>query len=476
VAQLALPAAVLTACTFALAPSGCALSPAPQSAEVLARALPEGTTVPPAYEAAPLAGEVTGDWVASFQDRGLDAVVAEAIANNLDLRQAAAVVEVARQTVVVLGSVLKPQIGASFGESATRDDGNDKWFDANREYLGISWEIDLWGRLRAQRSSAEAEFEASALDYAFARQSLAATTAKSWYSTIEARELLELAEQNVAVYEDLLELVKLRRDAGKVADLDVAEASADLNTAQSKLRTALGVYSEARRGLELLLGRYPAAEIEVAQGFAPLPPPVPAGLPSALLERRPDLLAAQQGVLATFRMQEAAELALLPSFSLALEGGRLGDNLLSLLRLNPWLVHGAIGMQVPIYQGGALRAQIEIATAEQEQAVAEFGNAALTAFAEIETLLTNEELLAQRLQYQSDALADRTESVRIANVRYEAGSLDLLSVLELLAGQIETESDLIQLRYAQLANRIDLHLALGGSFDAAPVVAGPPQN
>jgi len=100
---------------------------------------------------------------------------------------------------------------------------------------------------------------------------------------------------------------------------------------------------------------------------------------------------------------------------------------------------------------------------------------ALTAFAEVETL-TNERLLAQRLQYQSDGLVDRTESVRIANVRYEAGSLDLLSVLELLAGQIETESDLIQLRYAQLANRIDLHLALGGSFDAAPVVAGPPQN
>ncbi len=148
-----------------------------------------------------------------------------------------------------------------------------------------------------------------------------------------------LAEQSVQIYTDLLELVRVRRAAGKVADFDVDQASAALATAQSQLRGAQGLYSEARRALELVLGRYPAAEIEVAATFAPQPRPVAAGLPSSLVERRPDLIAAERQVLAAFRRQEAAKLALLPSFALTVEGGRLSDKVLSLLQLNPTLIH-----------------------------------------------------------------------------------------------------------------------------------------
>jgi outer membrane protein TolC len=134
----------------------------------------------------------------------------------------------------------------------------------------------------------------------------------------------------------------------------VAEASANLNTAESELRVAQGLYSDARPALELLVGRYPAAEIDISAAFAPLPASVAAGLPSSLLERRPDIVAAERQVLAAFRTEEAAKLALLPNVSLNLEGGRLSDRLLNLLHLNPWLFHSAIGMSVPIFEGGAL--------------------------------------------------------------------------------------------------------------------------
>jgi diaminohydroxyphosphoribosylaminopyrimidine deaminase/5-amino-6-(5-phosphoribosylamino)uracil reductase len=167
---------------------GCALSTPPPHAEVVQQALPTGTTIPPAWSAAANPSDVSGDWLKSFADPGLDTVVAEAIANNLDLRQAAARVEVARQTVVVVGAQLLPQVGARMGGATTHLEGQDGSFQSNAEYLGVAWEIDLWGRLRAQRAAAQAGFEATALDYAFARQSLAATTAQSWYLAIETRQ------------------------------------------------------------------------------------------------------------------------------------------------------------------------------------------------------------------------------------------------------------------------------------------------
>ena len=453
----------------------CALHRPPPHSTIVDQALPKATPRPPRWSASPNTENVTGDWVKSFQDKSLEVVVSEAIANNLDLRQSAARVEEARQSVIVVGSKLKPQVSANLSGATTHSKtGDSSEENQSSTVLGtVSWEVDVWGRLRAQHAAARENYEAIALDYAFARQSLAATTAKSWYLAIETRQLLALAEQSVDIYEKLLDLVKVRRAAGKVADLDVAEASYQLNEAENQLAIAQGLYSEARRALEVLIGRYPAAELQVAEEFDPMPPSVAPGLPSSLLERRPDIVAAEHQVLAAFRTQEATKLALLPDFSLNLEGGRLSDPLLDVLRLNPWLVHGVVGMFVPIYQGGALRAQIRIATAQEEQSIAHFGAVALRAFAEVEVALTNEQLLATRLPHTENALRDHTEAARVANLKYTAGSMDLLSVLQLQAGQIESQANLIKLRSTQLANRINLHLALGGSFDSSPATTFP---
>ena len=240
-----------------LAASGCSLSTPPSQTEVVEQALPKGTGIPPQWVADPGTSDVADDWVKSFNDPGLDAVIAEAIANNLDLRQAAARVEAARQIVVVVGSKLWPQIGAQFSAATLHDSSESANADSYMQYGGISWEIDLWGRIRAQKAAAEAGFEATALDYAFARQSLAATTAKSWYLAIETRQLVAIAEEAVNIYTQILELVKIRRAAGKVADFDVAQASAALASAQGQLRVAQGLYSEARRVSSCCSGAIP---------------------------------------------------------------------------------------------------------------------------------------------------------------------------------------------------------------------------
>jgi multidrug efflux system outer membrane protein len=447
---------------------GCALSRAPQQEEVVKQALPAETTIPSSWSSAAAVDEVTNDWLLSFNDPRLVALVDEAVKHNLDLRLSAASVAIARQNVAVIGSQILPQIGAQLGAASTRDADEDKLFNSTQAVAGIYWEVDLWGRLRAERMASEQIYKATALDYAFARQSLAATVAKNWYLAIETRRLLDLAEESTRIYDQLLGLVKVRRKAGKVDDLEVAEAGANLSSAESMLRTVQGQYSEARRTLELILGRYPAAELAVAKDFSPLPPPIEAGLPSELLERRPDLIVAKHQVLAAFRLQEAAKLALLPSFALTLEGGRVSDGLLSLLNLNPWALQGDLGLDVPIYTGGRLTAQIKIATAQQEQAVALYGSAILQAFYEVEVGLTSETLLNERLHIEKKGVEDRTESVRIAKLKFTVGSIDMLSVLQLQEGLLQSQANLIQLRYALLANRINLHLALGGSFDATP--------
>jgi outer membrane protein, multidrug efflux system len=470
--ELALQAAILA---VGVSICGCALHKPPPLSTVVEQALPKATPLPPAWSSAPDTGNVTGEWVKSFNDNGLETIVSEAIANNLNLRQSAARVEAARQSVIVVGSKLKPQVSANFSGATTRSKDMDtiEQNQSNMELATVSWEVDVWGRLRAQRAAAQESYEAIALDYAFARQSLAATAAKSWYLAIETRQLLTLAEHSVNIYKKLLELVQTRRAAGKVADLDVAEASYQLDEAQTQLIIAQGLYSEARRTLEVLIGRYPAAELEVAETFTPLPPPIAPGLPSSLLERRPDIVAAEHQVLAAFRTEEAAKLALLPNFSLDLEGGRLSDPLLSVLGLNPWLLHSAVGMFVPIYQGGATLAQIKIATAQQEQSIAHFGGVALRAFDEVEVALTNERLLAERLPHTENALLNHAEAVRVANLKYTAGTMDFLSVLQLEGGQIQSQANLIKLRNTQLSNRINLHLALGGSFDRSPATTFP---
>ena len=294
--------------------------------------------------------------------------------------------------------------------------------------------------------------------------------ALSWYLTTEARQLLALAERAVEVYGKLFDLAKIRQAAGKGSELDVVDARARLETAQSELEAARNTYGRARRALEMLLGRYPAAEIETAAVSSS----------AAAGRRRGACIAA--GTAARPRRGRASgaggvpagrggPVALLPDFSISLVGERLGDHLIRQLQLSPWLASAAIGMAIPIYEGGALRAQVKIATAQQAQAVASYGSVVLNAFREVEDVLASEQILEKRLGYEQRALVDRNAAVQLAVVQYQAGRRDLLWVEQLQSEQIVVESNVIQLRNAQIANRIQLHLALGGSFDVASSVA-----
>lgn len=456
-------------------PGGCMLKEPPQRTELVGQALPQKTEIPLAWkkEAAPDAAPVIDDWLKSLNDPQLEPIIAEAIANNPDLRQAAEKVRIARQSVVVVGAQLLPQIGASVNGrkvhySIDKLEDEDGTTHKSMASGSVAWELDVWGRLRAQREASAAGYQATALDYAYARQSLAATVAKTWYMAIEAYKLQQLSAEAVANFSEQLKIVRLRQAAGKGTDLDVVDTRAKVEAAKSSEELARQAYDTIRRALELLLGRYPAAEIKIAAAYPHLPPPPATGIPATLLTRRPDIVAAERVVLAAFRKKEAAELALLPDFSFSLEGQTINDHFSKLLEFSPWLISTTIGASIPIFEGGARIARIEIATAQQAQALANYGGVILQAFGEVENALSSEQSLIRRLPFTESAVRDRTEAVRIATEQYMAGRKDLLWVTYLEDNLLSSEAELIKLRGQMHQNRIALLLALGGSFDDTP--------
>ena len=444
--------------------NSCAIKKEPEHKTIITEAFVDSTFIPNEWTVKTNNDSVNSNWLKNFNDPILDTIVAEAIKNNFDLKRIATQVDVTQPNIAVVTSQMKPHVGLDIGVNASVDDGDSSIFTGGKGVAIASWEPDVWGKVRAQKAGATAEYEATALNYEYARQSLAAITAKSWFLSVEASQLVTLFEEVVATYTEILEVVKIRRSLGKVGDLDVVEAKANLNSAQNDLIKYKGLYAETQRNLETLLGRYPSAEIETAKNFTTLPPEVQAGIPSLLLTRRPDLIAAEKLVIVAFRQEESAKLALLPSFSFSLGTGLLSDVFLNILKLNPLLIGASVGMSVPIYSGGKIPAQIKIATAQQQQAVANYGSVSLKAFKEVENNLMNENLLVQRLPFQQEIINNRSDAVKIAKLKYELGKMDLLPTLQLQNSLIASQVELIKLQNAQLSNRINLYLTLGANF------------
>ena len=261
-------------------------------------------------------------------------------------------------------------------------------------------------------------------------------------------------------------MVQARVDAGAVSQVDLNVARADTARAQESVARNQGNLAEAVRSLEVLLGRYPATELNVANHLTPIPGPVPAGLPSELLERRPDIIARDRQVAAAFNRAQAARAARLPRLSLT---GAIGGSSSSLQNiLNPSSIAWTLGANLlaPIFDGGRGKADVEISTAQQEQALAAYASTALKAFQEVETSLANEQVLQVREERLTSVVGELAEAVRITELRYNVGEIDLLSLNQVKKRYFAARNDLLKVQVERLKQRVNLHLALGGSFEA----------
>ncbi len=447
---------------------GCALDKPPQTEETVAEALPPETEVPETFQAVEVvdSGKVDDGWVAGFGDAELEKLVDELLANNLNLQAAAAQLDIVAAQADVARSALRPAIG--LGGTASRLDAAEGALTGSLSTgakLDIAWEADVWGRVRAGVEAAEAGLEASVADFEFARQSLVAQTAKTWFGAIQARQQEALAREGVGLFEEIVKIVEVKERVGKAAPQDLSLARADLASAQEALRKIQTASDQIVRGLEVLLGRYPSGELETADALGAVPPPVPAGLPSELLERRPDLIAAERRLVAAFYLSEQARAAKLPRIQLTGSVGTLDNALTDLINPGNPIWNVGAGLYAPLYQGGALQAGVEAAEAQQRAALAAYGQRALQAFAEVENALANEQALAEREALLERVVAENREAVRIMKVQYDVGRIELQNYLQVQARLLSARSNLIAIRNERLAQRVNLHLALGGSFE-----------
>jgi len=446
----------LSVCVFALIAVGCAtpLQEAPTSDAVLDEALPETEIAAEWHSPVGDTGEVDDDWLKTFNDPQLEELVAEALdVQNPNLRVLSSQVDRAEAAAALAGAALKPNVGLAAGLSENINDSDPESTSSGASVV-MSWEADVWGRVQAGASAAEENLRATVADFEFARQSLVANVAKLWYLAIELQGQESLAREVVDIRSEILGIVNTRQEFGAVSEQDVYLAQSDLNASEAVLLQTVGGQKQARRALEILLGRYPGAQIELAPGLVPVPPAISTGLPSELLERRPDLQAAERRVAREFFLTEEARLASLPRFSLT-AGAGLGDAISNL----------AGGVVAPLYTGGAIEAQLAGATASQRAAIAAYGAAALNAFEEVETALTNEQLLAEREQFLRRMVSNDFGAYEIEAIRFEEGATDFLSVSQIQSRWVAGRIVLLRIQNERLAQRINLHLALGGSFE-----------
>lgn len=450
---------------------GCAVKRPPDTARVLRDSLPPSTTIPEAWTTRSSSAVVEAAWIKTFDDPQLEALVAEALQNNLYLQVAATRVDVAANIVTQAHSQLLPWIGATgsasylgrYGQKNAR--GKDKGrFNASNLLAAISWEVDLWGRMRSQTAAARQQLAATEADVQFARQSLAAMVAKTWYLASYTQGLQKLALRNVELKQQHLDLSRVKLNVGAAQDQEVNMAAADLATAYSQLAQISSTHQQVLRGMEVLLGCYPAAELKVATTLAALPPPVPAGLPAQLLERRPDVIAAERDFDGAFHLVQTAKAARWPSISLTSGAGYMTNDITQMLGLRPWVWTAGANIAAPLYTGGFLKSQVKIANADQKAALALYGQTVLQAFSEVEVALTNERFLREEQQQLAAALNDAEEVYRLENVKYDVGQVDLQPVIQLEGVLLGAKAANTQAQYELLINRINLHLALGGSF------------
>ena len=423
------------------------------------------------------------DWWDYFGDRGLDLAIGEALTKNSDLRAAAARIAAARQETRIAAAAGLPEL--SLGANRSRQRQNfvglpfpglaGKVLSATNTNTGLSlnltWEADIWKRIEAGKLAAAANLESREADLAGARLSLTAQVAKAWFAAIEAERQVGLAKASLVSYETSAERVRARYRAGIRPSLDLRLALSEIDRAQALVKQREQQRDAFVRQLETLAGRYPAGEHVLAEDLPEAPRRIPAGLPSELVHRRPDLISAERALLAADARIVEAKAALRPSFALTSGLGTASNKLVDLLNPNVQVWNYVTNVVMPIFNNGRLKAGVLANEARAMEAAANYESRILAAYREVETALAAEAILAARKQALESATRNALAARDLAEQRYRAGLSDIITVLSAQRTALDSESALLTVRRARLDNRVDLHLALGGGFAAAPPAA-----
>lgn len=418
-------------------------------------------------------------WVSRIGGGRADALVREAFQRNPDMRVAAERVNRAIAAAETAGAAMRPQVSAGMegnrqkqifvgiplGGGGGIPSAVFENFGAN---LTVAWEPDIWGFRRAGQSALIADAQAEGNAYRAARASLAAQIMRAWLALAEANEQIALAVRTQDLLETTRGIVRdrfnqaLAGDGGSAAELRLAESEIAIN--EALLAQRKGEREQAIRQLELLIGRYPQGAIRSAEGLPEVPPMPPAGLPSELLLRRPDILEAERRFASSGSLVAQAKLAFYPSFSITGRAGTTTDALREVVNsdFGVWSLAG--GLTQPIWAGGQLRSELARIKSDDRSKLAELQSTVLKAFGEVEQAIVADRFLQAREVAIAKALDSAEEAVEAAANEYSSGIGDSLTLITAQSNQIDLASQKVTLKRLRLDNRITLHLALGGDY------------
>ena len=427
---------------------------------------PAGPATTAGTEAGSLADQA---WWDVLQDDTLRGLIDEALKSGFDVRAAAWRVEEARANAGIAKSEFFPQIQGQaawsrgeFSEFLTPTNGGT--IDLTSVNVGVSWEIDLWGRIRRLNEAARARYLATEEGRRGVLLSLVSDVATSYFELRALDAEKEIAERTARAFEETHDLFSRRHEAGLASPLETASAAAPLATTRAAIPDLERRISAQENRIALLLGRNPG---DVPRGAALdaqlLPPAIPAGLPSDLLKRRPDLRQAEQELIAANADVGVTVANYFPSLGLTGVFGGLAPQVSDLFKGGrQWSIGGSL--LTPLFQGRRLRNQNRAAVARFEQAKVGYERSVTNAFAEVSTALVAYERLAHVEEEQERAVASYREAVDLANERYLSGLSDYLEVLLAQRQLFPAENTLAQVRFERLGALVGLYRALGGGW------------
>jgi NodT family efflux transporter outer membrane factor (OMF) lipoprotein len=416
-------------------------------------------------------------WRDFFQDAQLRSLITQALANNRDIRIAAARVAEARASWRIEGAALYPQLDAVGTGTRARSLFNlpgsgtlpidEKQISAQ---LSAGWEIDLWGRLRNLREAARAQYLASEESRRAIATDLIAQVANGYLLEREYEERAALARRSIGTREESLRIMRRRYEVGSGSKLDMMQAQILLAQAQSALQALDQDRGVNRNALALLVGR--SVDITPgASGLAGAWPDLilPAGLPSELLVNRPDILAAEHQLVAANANIGAARAAFFPNINLTGAYGVASASLDDLFKNGVKVWSFTPTVTLPLFDAGRLKGNLGVAQARRDRAVAEYEQAVQRAFRDVSDALVRKRQLALQIDSTAVLLAAQRERARLAQLRFDNGRSTYLEVLDAQRDLFDAEQALVQLRRAELASVIALYSSLGGGFAADPV-------
>lgn len=449
----------------ALALSACTISPLKNNKELVNQSI-SSASIPQQFQAEKTASiepiSIDDAWLKQFNDAELNSLVVEALQNNPSIRIIAARRTQSEALINAAGGSQYPGINA-IGNTGSKVGSSGSGLTGF--YIGANWELDLWGRVRTSIAGAEQNSRAINADQDAARLSLIATLAKSVWLARSLQEQSDLARNNADAAQKIADLTQIREKIGASSVNDVANAKISAALAQeSALNTALA-RDQALRAVEILVGRYPKAEPLKSTTLPALPKPVAPGLPADLLERRPDLIAAEARVNSAFYLADEKRLARLPKISLTAGYGYINSQVFTLVNGASTSFGVGANVALPLFQGGAIEAQIAYQNAEAQAALANYGKVVLTAFNDVENALNGETTWRERSAQLQTQLDQQKRLMKSTEFEFKIGRIDQRQIYQ---QRIKTNTTDISWRQGQvdaLAQRVNLYLALGGSAD-----------